>query len=401
MTSASAYGDRPGVLVVGASLAGLHAAEALRETGYQGGLTILGAERSTPYDRPPLSKELLLGEKSSEDVRLAVSERIEADWILGQRAVALDTVEKLVRTDQGAELRYGALIVATGSEPRRRPGLEPDGERVLELRTLDDAVRLRRVLREADRILVVGGGFIGIEVASTARALGVGVTVVTLDPPLVAAGHLAAGACRAMLREHSVGLHEGRTVASLRRDERGVVAVLDEGTEVEASAAVVAVGATPNVAWLRGSGLRLEDGVLCDAELRALGVEDVYAAGDVARWPNPLFAGRSMRVEHWTNAVEQGRAVAVALTQGRQAQPFASLPSVWSDHFGTRLQTAGLTATADEFEIEQGSVEEGEFAAIARLEGRPVGALAYGMRRDFALLRGRLHSQLQVGEAIG
>ncbi|MBS1879549.1 MAG: FAD-dependent oxidoreductase [Actinobacteria bacterium] len=388
------------ILIVGASLAGLRAAEAVREGGYDGELAILGEERSMPYDRPPLSKEVLLGEKGAEEVLLPVADGLDARWLLGERALGLDPVAKRVRTAAGEEVGYDSLIVATGSGPRRLPGLEPDGERVLEVRTIEDALKLAAALDRAERLLIVGSGFIGVEVASAARARGVAVSVVTLDPPLVAAGHLVSRAAAAMLAANGVELYEEHTVASLERRPDGVLATLDEGTTIAASLAVVAVGAAPNVGWLEGSGLELENGVVCDAELRAVGVEDVYAAGDVARWPNPLFAGRPMRIEHWANAIEQGDAVGAAVLAGADAEPFVSLPSVWSDHFGTRLQVVGLPALADSFELAAGEVGAGEFAALALFDGNPVGAVSYGMRREFAKLRARIRSELPVSGSI-
>jgi NADPH-dependent 2,4-dienoyl-CoA reductase/sulfur reductase-like enzyme len=385
------------ILIVGASSAGLRAAEGLRTAGYDGELTILGAEREMPYDRPPLSKEVLLGVKGAAEVLLPVPEQLGARWLLGERAVSLDAEARTVRTERDREIAYESVIVATGSAPRHLPGLEPDGERVLELRTVGDALKLREAFATARRLLIVGGGFIGVEVASAARALGLEVAIVSLDPPLAAAGQLVSTAAAAMLVENEVELHPGRTVATLERLPDGVVATLDDGTAIVASIAMVAVGVTPNVGWLEGSGLQLEDGIVCDAELRAVGVERVYAAGDVARWPNPLFGGRSMRIEHWANAIEQGGAVGATVVMESAAEPFASLPSVWSDHFGTRLQSVGVPALADEFEVIAGSVESGEFLATARLDGNPVGAVGYGLRRDFAKLRARVRSQMPVG----
>jgi 3-phenylpropionate/trans-cinnamate dioxygenase ferredoxin reductase subunit len=384
------------ILIVGASLAGLRAAEGLREAGFDGEVTILGDETSMPYDRPPLSKEVLRAEKGAEEVSLPIPERLGARWLLGERATGLDAEARTVRTERGRTLDYDSLVVATGSGPRRLPGLEPDGDRVFELRTIDDALNLRDAFATAARLLIIGAGFIGVEVASAARAAGLEVTIVSLDPPLIGAGRLAGEAAAALLGEHGVELLEGRTVAALERLPDGVVAKLDEGTTIAASLAVVAVGAAPNVEWLAGSGLRLEDGIVCDAALRAVGVNDVYAAGDVACWPNPMLGGRPMRIEHWANAIEQGDAVGAAVVKGAAAEPFASLPSVWSDHFGTRLQAVGLPALADELEVTAGSTESGCFTALARLEGKLVGAVGYGMRRDFAKLRAQVRSRMPV-----
>ena len=378
------------IVVVGASLAGVRAAETLRREGFDGDLTILGEERCAPYDRPPLSKEILAGEMGPDDATLPVAADLDAEWRLGDPATSLDAERRVVRTAGGDELAYDGLVVATGSEPRRVPGLEADGRRVLELRTIEDSLRLRDLLGTASELLIVGAGFIGVEVAAAARRRGVRTTIVTLDPPLLPAGRLACDAARRLLDQHGVEVLQGRTVVSIAAEADRRTATLDDGAQISADAVLVAVGVRPRVGWLDGSGLSVDDGVLCDEALRAVGATDVVAAGDVARWPNPLFGGRLMRIEHWSNAIEQGTAAARALLAGEHAGPFAGVPSFWSDHFGVRLQSVGLPALADEFVVTGGDVASGRFGAAAYHDGQLVGGVAYGMPKAIIALRAEL-----------
>jgi 3-phenylpropionate/trans-cinnamate dioxygenase ferredoxin reductase subunit len=377
------------ILVVGASLAGLRAAERLRREGFEGELTILGAEEHLPYDRPPLSKELLAGEREPEDVGFRMAPELQATWALGETATGLDLGSRVVHTDHGRELGFDGLVIATGSTPRRLPGLEPELPGVFELRTLEHSLELRALLGKRPHLLLVGCGFIGVEVASTARKLGADVTIVSLDPPLALAGELVSGVCAGMLADHDVRVHVGARVTEVLGDGRFAGVVLHDGTRIEADLALVAVGAAPVTGWLEGSGLPLGDGVLCDASCAVVDAEGVVAAGDVARWPNPVFGSEPMRIEHWTNAVEQGSAAAITLLQGSSPETaYAPVPSFWSDHFGVRLQSVGLTALADETTVVDGSIAERRFAAECRRDGRLVGAITYGMPR--ALLRYRI-----------
>lgn len=378
------------IVVVGASLAGLRAVETLRREGFAGTLTVVGEEPHAAYDRPPLSKEILVGEMQPAETTLSIEDGTEAEWLLGDPAVALDTEARVVRTAAGRELAYDGLILATGSEPRRVPGLEPDGDRVLEVRTIDDALRLRDRLDEAASILIVGGGFIGVEVASAARQRGITTTMVTLEPVLMPAGSLAGQTAQQLLEEHGVSVWSGRTVLSISHEGAQRTATLDDGTTLSADVIVVAIGVRPSVAWLEGSGIHLEDGIVCDEYLRALGAENVFAAGDVARWPNPLFGGRPMRIEHWSNAVEHGAAAAKNLLNAEDVTPVATVPSFWSDHFGIRLQSVGLPALADTFEVTHGDVSTGRFGAAAYQEGTLIGGVAYGMPKALISVRARL-----------
>jgi 3-phenylpropionate/trans-cinnamate dioxygenase ferredoxin reductase subunit len=380
------------VVVVGASLAGLRAAEALRREGFAGQLTIVGDEPHRPYDRPPLSKEVLAGSMSCEDVALPGRDELDAEWILGDAATALDTERRVVTTASGRELPYDGLVIATGSAPRRLPAFDPRLPNVLELRTLEDARALRAAATAPGaRLLLVGAGFIGVEVAATARALGAEVTVVSLDAPLAIVGEAVSRTASAMLEEAGVTVLTGRTVAETVAGERFEAAILDDGTRIEADAVVVAIGASPCTEWLEHSGLLLDNGVVCDASLAAVGVEGVVAAGDVARWPHPLFGGMTMRIEHWTNAVEGGAAAARTLLHGSGPETeYAAVPSVWSDHFGVRLQTVGVPAFADRIEVVEGSVRERRFCAAAYREDRLIGAVAYSMPKALVRYRIRL-----------
>lgn len=381
------------ILIVGASLAGLRAAEALRADGFEGQLTLLGAEPEMPYDRPPLSKELLRGEATPEQIALRIPDDLRAQWILGDPASELDLGRRVVLARSGREIAFDGLLIATGSHPRRLRGLQPGSqEGIVELRTLRDALALRADLHRHGRVVLVGGGFIGVELASSARQLGATVDIVTLDPPLIVAGDLFSDTCAVMLADHDVRVHAGRRVTDVLGAERVEGVVLDDGTRLQTNLVVVCVGAEPEVGWLRGSGLDISDGVLCDAACGVLGTERIAAAGDVARWPNPMFGGVAMRIEHWTNAAEQAAAAARTLLLGSGPQTaFASVPSFWSDHFGTRLQSVGVPRLADRVEVVDGSVQENRFVAAAYREDELVGATAYGMirgllpyRREFA-----------------
>jgi NADPH-dependent 2,4-dienoyl-CoA reductase/sulfur reductase-like enzyme len=382
------------ILVVGASLAGLRATETLRREGFDGELLVLGAEDHMPYDRPPLSKELLSGESEHADVVLAPDPAVEAEWLLGDPAAALDLHTRTVTTAGGRDIGFDGLVIATGVAPRRLPGIDPAHPGVHELRTIEDALALRAALKPGARVVLIGGGFIGVEVASTARRLGAEVDIVTLDPPIIQAGELISGVCAQMLHEDGVRVHLGRTVSRLVGDDALRAVHLDDGTEIAADVVVSAVGAVPVVDWLAGSGLVLDDGVGCDASCAALGADDVVAAGDIARFPNGRFGGRSMRIEHWSNAVEMGMAAARTLLHGSgPATAYTPIPSVWSDHGGTRLQTIGQPLMGDRVEIVDGSLEERRFVAASYLGERLVGATTYGMVRGLARYRAQLARQ--------
>lgn len=379
------------IVVVGASLAGVRAAEAVRAAGFDGRLIVVGDEAHAPYDRPPLSKAVLLRERDPADTAISTATNVGIEWRLGDRAVALDTHRQAITLTSGKTVTYDGLVIATGSTPRTLPYLQPDAEAVFVLRTADDALRLRTALRPGARLLIVGAGFIGIEVASVAVQLGLSVSVVSLQPPLAPAGPVVTRAVSGMLETAGVDVHIGRTIAEHKPSAIGREITLDDGTSLTADVVLIAVGAAPATGWLANSGLTVDNGVMCDETLHA--APNVVAAGDVANWPNPMFSSRRMCIEHWSNAVGQGTAAGRALVHGPHSIPFTSVPSFWSDHFGVRLQSIGLPAWADDFQITDGHPDEGCFAAATYREGTLIGAVAYGMPR--ALLRH--HSALVAG----
>ncbi|WP_326836343.1 FAD-dependent oxidoreductase [Amycolatopsis rhabdoformis] len=383
-------GELDRIVVVGASLAGLRSVATLRAEGFSGSITVIGDEPEMPYDRPPLSKEVMRGEHGPAEVRLAGADEHGAVWRLGSPAVTLDPVGKVVVTADGVETPYDGAVLATGSGTRSLPSFDPAAQNVHSVRKLDDALRLSATLSAETKLLIVGCGFVGIEVASSARSRGAQVTVVGLDPPVAPAGPLASAAAVRLLTEAGVRLHVGETVAEVEAAGSGYRVTLSGGAVVEADQVVVAVGSTPNVGWLAGAGLELGDGVECDETLRVAGVADVVAAGDIVRWPNPAFGGLVMRVEHWSNAVEQGVAAAKTLLAGAGATPFGSVPSFWSDHFGIRLQSVGLPRLATRFEVVAGDPDEGVFCAAAYAGETLVGGVAYGMPRPLVMIKVKL-----------
>ncbi|MER5216298.1 FAD-dependent oxidoreductase [Streptomyces sp. NPDC002838] len=360
------------IVVVGASAAGLAAAETLRREGYDGTLTLVGDEAMPPYDRPPLSKQLLAAEWESDRLALRTSADLAAldlDLRLGVAATGLELTDRTVALADGCEVPYDGVIVATGVRPRRLPG---EGAHVL--RTLDDALRLRDRLAPGRRLVVVGAGFLGAEAAAVAWRLGARVTL--LEPAPVPLAHAVGTEVGEVLtRAHldrGVDLRCGVTVTEVT--EGGVR--LADGELVEADEVLVAAGSVPNTEWLDGSGLPLGDGVVCDEYCEA--ARNVYAAGDVARWYNPLF-GTSMRIEHRTNAAEQGMAAARNLLHPEARRPFAPVPYFWSDQYDMKIQAYGFLRGHDEVAVVDGDLAERRFVAVYRTGDRVSGALAVGM----------------------
>jgi NADPH-dependent 2,4-dienoyl-CoA reductase/sulfur reductase-like enzyme len=335
------------VVVVGASVAGVRAAQALRTEGYAGQITLVGDEAGEPYDRPPLSKQFLAGAWSQERIAL-LSEQAAAqagiELRLGVRASGLDTAAAKVQLADGDHLSYDALVIATGLSARRPVWLAGTGSLVL--RSLADSRALRERLLPGTAVVVVGGSFIGAEAAATARAAGCEVTVVDPEPvPMERVAGPALGGLLAGLHErHGVRTRFGVGVQGVRGGAGALTVLLDDGTEMGADVVVAGVGAEPNVGWLAGCGLRVDDGVVCDEFLRA-GGGAVYAAGDIARYPHPVLH-QLVRTEHWTNAGDQGRCVAHNIVH-RDA-PVAYQPGdyFWSDQYGWKLQVVGVRAAS-------------------------------------------------------
>ncbi|MEO5900232.1 MAG: FAD-dependent oxidoreductase [Ilumatobacteraceae bacterium] len=376
------------VVVVGGSLAGLRACEQLRTAGFAGTVTLIGAEVHLPYDRPPLSKKLLAGDWEPDRIHLRKPtefETLDITLRLGVRAVGLDTVAARVTLDDASTEPYDGLIIATGATPRRLPG-QPDAAGIHVLRTLDDSLGLRAELVAGRRVVVIGAGFIGLEVSATAHGRGCAVTVLEgAAAPMIRGLGAAMGTAVASVHErHGVEIRCGVQVEAIEVDAgrvRGVA--LGDGTVVPADVVVVGVGVAPATEWLSGSGLHVTDGIVCDRTLAA--APGVYAAGDCARWTNPLFgaAGEEMRVEHWTNAAEQGAAAAVnllAVAAGEAPEPYAPVPFFWSDQFESRIQFVGRAAGADDEEVRVVAGDpSGSFVALYGHRGRLRGALGVSM----------------------
>jgi len=369
------------IVVVGAGIGGLRACEELRREGFAGELVLVGDEHEAPYDRTPLSKGLLLGTRKVESLALASPDRLEAldlDLRLGSRVTGLDADGCRVLLEDG-ELRYDGLILACGASPRRLPLLDGlPGVHVL--RTIDDGLRLETAIDGARHLVVVGAGFIGSEVAASARKRGSEVTIVELETtPLARAVGPEMGAVLTQLHaDNGTRLLLGVTIAAVERGADGDSALklrLSDETQLDADAVVVGIGVAANIGWLEGSGLALENGIVCEASLCA-GPPAVYAIGDAANWLNELF-DRRMRVEHWINAGEQGRHAARNLLRGT-AVPFLGSNYVWSDQYDRKIQCAGL-CTVGEIELVHGTVESGTFLTWYRHEGRLIGALGIGV----------------------
>jgi 3-phenylpropionate/trans-cinnamate dioxygenase ferredoxin reductase subunit len=377
------------IVIVGASLAGLHAAEALRAEGFDGRLVIVGDESHRPYDRPPLSKAFLLGASAVEDLRLRPPEHehaLDAEWLLGLRAVALDPRDRAVELSDGTRIVCDGVVIATGARPRTLPGqARLDG--VHTLRTVDDAAALRTTITRADHVVIVGAGFIGSEVAASCRTLGRHVTLVEADriPMQRQLGPVIGRLCVDLHRDHGVDVELGVGVDGLLGAGRVTGLRLTDGRELAADAAVVAIGVGPNVDWLAGSGVELTNGVVTDAGC-ATSMPNVVAVGDVANHHNP-FAGDRLRVEHWTNAVEQAATAARTLLTGMSVPGRARPPYFWSDQYDVRIQFAGHTRPGDEILIVEGAFDRRSFVATYRRAGRDVAVLAMNQPRQFGRLR--------------
>ena len=369
------------VVVAGASLAGLRAAEQLRESGFDGRITMLGEEPHRAYDRPPLSKQILTGEWEADRTSLPAASDdagLGLEWRPSTTATGLDLDDREVVLAGGERLAYDGLVISTGATPRRLPSSE-HLLGVTTLRTLDDALALRADLeRTPRRVAVVGAGFIGCEVAASCRARGLEVTLIeALALPLERVVPAVLGGVVADLhRDHGVDVRLGVGVAGLDGRDRVERIRLTDGTALDVDVVVVGIGVRPATEWLEGSGLRLDDGVVCDAT--TLAAPGVVAAGDVARWHDPR-AGGLVRVEHWENAIAMGEHAAGRLLAGDRGEPYEPLPWFWSDQYDRKLQLAGSCSPTDDVEVVAGSLEERKFVAFIGREGRIVGVLGMNM----------------------
>ncbi len=378
------------IVIVGASLAGLRAAEELRTAGHDGAITLVGDEPHRPYDRPPLSKQVLAGAKPPASTELSVvsgsPDALGLDWRLGQTATGLDLGQRTVLLGGGERLGFDGLVIATGASPRRLPGTDHlDG--VHTLRTLDDCLDIRAGLEASPRrVAVVGAGFIGAEVAATCRGLGIEVSLIEALPvPLERGLGPQMGAVVAEVhRDHGVDVRLGVGVVRIEGGDRVERIRLTDGTVLEVDLVVIGIGVAPNTGWLEGSGLTIDNGVVCDATCTA--APGVVAAGDVARWPNARF-DEVMRVEHWDNAIAMGTHAARSLLAGAGAEPFMPVPWFWSDQYDRKIQLAGRAAPDDRVEVVWGTVDERRFVAFYGRDDRLVGVL--GMNQPAKVMRWR------------
>ena len=369
--------------MVGAGMAGLRTCESLRQHGYVDPIVLIGAEKHAPYSRPPLSKEVLRGDAEPATATLRGGDELAAlavDVRLGQTAIGLDVGGRTVLLDDGTAVAYDDLVIATGATPRRLAGKA--FERAHVLRTVDDCLELRRLFTDSARVTIVGAGFIGLEVAASARARGCDVTVIDVLPEPLA---------------RVVPLEVGRTVRRLHEDN-GVAfqlgAGVDGDTELDADVVVVGIGAVPETGWLDGSELRVDDGVVCDSTLQA--APGVWAVGDVARWTHD---DATLRVEHWTNATEQPHHVARNIVAGMPT-PFRSVPYFWSDQYDAKLQSLGTAKATDEMHVVWGSLDEPKWVALMHDGDRLTGVVGMRAPGRVMKMRGLLDAQASYGEAL-
>ena len=352
-------------------------AETLRREGFEGPVSLIGEEDHLPYERPPLSKRVLSGEWPEERATLRDRERIDEldlDLRLGERAAGLDPDARIVTLEGGGEVGYGEVVIATGAAPIHLPGTE-GLEGVHVLRTLEDCAALRERLADAPRVVIVGGGFLGTEIAATARGYDADVVLVSdLDEPLAdVLGPELAAMLREVHRERGVDVRTGALVEEVTAADGSANGVrLADGSAIESDLVVIAIGARPATSWLEGSGLEIDDGVVCDSACRA--APGVWAAGDVARWYHEGL-GRSLRIEHRTNAGMQGMAVARNILAGEEATPFTPVPFIWTDQYELTFQIHGLPGGAETIEVIEGSHDERELVVAYGADGRVTAAI--------------------------
>ena len=385
------------IVIVGASLAGLRAAETLRAEGFRGQVTVVGDEPYLPYDRPPLSKAVMAGRFPASHTflprRFTLGEG-DVDWRLGVAATGLDMGKKEVQLADGQTIPFDRLLIATGT--RARPWHNPDEAKldgVMTLRGRDDAEKLcARLAAKPKRVLIIGSGFNGSELASICRERGLPVTVVERGPsPLAGALGGVIGARAAELqRAYGVDLRTHVSVANLEGDAQGRFrcAWLTDGSRIDADVVIVALGAIRNTEWLRDSGLAAgELGVACDAGCRVVSesllvTDDVFVAGDVARFPHPIYRHQFLALEHWGNAVEQAWVAAHnMICEPSQRRPHLPIPAFWSNQFGVNIKSVGVPSAGEELVITQGSLREGRFVAVYGTDGRVMAAVSFNQGR--------------------
>lgn len=382
------------IVIVGASLAAVHAIEALRANDFRGDIVLVGAERQLPYDRPPLSKEALRSGPLPTPLRSAQwYESAGVDLRLGVAARALVPARRAVVLESGDEVAYDGLVIATGSRHRR---LGDGDEHVHYLRSRDDSARLHQRLTGAERVAIIGAGFIGLEIAATVTEMGCDATVVEVAPvPLARVlGDEVGEWFRELHAAHGVEVRCSSLATRVTREGARLSVDVGAWGSVQADVVVGALGAAPATEWLQGSGVALSDGVLCDRTLRT-NLPGVVAAGDVARWYNPLF-DEDMRVEQWTNAVEQGRHAALSLLGADDA--YAAVPYFWSDQFDARMRFVGRANGAEQVHIELAS--DDSLVAVFGRQGVQVGALCVNATRHLPAHRAAVAGQRAFSDVV-
>jgi len=390
------------VVVVGASLAGLRTVEALRRRGFTGELILVGNEGYPPYDRPPLSKQVLCGDWEADKTRFRQKQgydELDLDLRLGCAATRVDTDARLVALDDGTDLNYDRLVIATGATPRRLPN--PDGlSGIHVLRGLDDVMALQQELSDAQHVAVVGAGFIGLEVASSCRKLGLAVTAI--DPlQLPLSPVLGDEMARELMELHvaqGVRFETGAGVAGFAGERTVQRVELSDGRAVEPDVVVVGIGVTPNVQWLRDSRIELDNGVLCDAHCET-SVPGVYAVGDVANFHHAT-QGKHMRIEHWTHAVEMANAAVEHMIDPAGAAPFAPVPYFWSDQYNVKLQFAGMRSADDEVRVLMRDPEKHRLLAAYHRDGALTAVLAWNRPAQLIQCRRMLGEGAQLSAAV-
>jgi NADPH-dependent 2,4-dienoyl-CoA reductase/sulfur reductase-like enzyme len=398
-------------VIVGASLAGINAARTLRLQGYTGSIVVVDADSERPYDRPPLSKQMLTGEWEPEKILLpAGKEDLDLEFRLGVRAKAVDLAAREI-TLEGADgtvanTAFDSLVIASGASARRLPDTAGIAG-VHVVRTLADSLALRAELEAGpSRVVVIGAGFIGAEVASSCRKRGIEVTLVEAMPlPLERIlGAEMGQVCAQVHIENGVDLRLGTGVLQLETEivdgvEKVVGVALTDGTSVATEIVVVGIGVTLNIDWLEGSGLTLDDGVVCDNTL--LAAPGVVAAGDIARYPSARF-GRMLRVEHWETAIAGGEAAArrlLAEARGETPVVFDPIPWFWSDQYDRKIQLAGRPMPTDTCVVVHGSTDEFRFVALYGDGDRLTGVLGMNRPRHVVQLRAIFEEGASFSEA--
>lgn len=389
------------ITIVGASLAGFRAAQTLRSQGYRGELVVVGAESHAPYDRPPLSKEILRGDWEAERIALqrAGDPALECTWRLDCAVEALDLEHRQLQLSNGDVLAFEGLVIATGARARRLPG-QPQLEGIFTLRTVDDALAIRAALQTGSpRVAVIGAGFIGAEVAASCRKMGLEVTMIEVaELPMGRVLPPALGEISAQLhRDQGVDLRLGIGIEGFSGQDRVEGIRLANGDHIRADVVVVGVGAEPAVQWLEGSGLQLENGIIGDSKLFA--APDVVVAGDCARWRSKRSGGLR-RLEHWTNAVDQGVAAAKNLLAGDAAQDYDPVPYVWSDQYHVKIQIVGEPSAADHVHFVHGDPADLRFVALLERDGRLSGAVGFRRPRFIMEYLELLETDASIDEAL-